>query len=245
AYLYRGEIDLRASRQRHVIGEPVFFLIPPRLPYQFVVTVPDEHIWAIFDPGPRLAKLLEKLTGGVHVQPLEEIGESGDAIAEAMRQMLHWWRSEPMRVALAENSLERALLLTAELDVEDRRHEPRVAKALAFIANHWHEPMTVRQLAAHVHLSPSRFAALFRGEMGTTPAKYLEARRMEHACDLLLGSNASVAEVAEAVGYVNAFHFSTRFRAKHGQSPREFRRSPMRRRLEIVPELPETFQPES
>jgi AraC-like DNA-binding protein len=47
------------------------------------------------------------------------------------------------------------------------------------------EQMTVDDLAARAHLSPSRFAAIFRRQFGTSPHAYLTSLRIEHACSLL------------------------------------------------------------
>ena len=243
AYLYLGELDLRAGRARYRISAPAFFVIPPRLAYDFSVTVADEHVWAIFDASARIARQSEGFTSGVHVQPLSEETENrSDGIAVAMRQMLHHWQQEPMRVPLAENALERAMLLTFDRAHNERRYDERIALALNFIAKNWRMNVSVPQLAEIAHLSPSRFSTLFRKETGTTPAKYIEVTRLENACDLLLAGNGAISEIAEAVGFANAFHFSARFRANYGQSPRDFRRNPLRRRLVIVPEFPDNNQ---
>ena len=239
AYLRIGEIDLRANRQRLLIGSPSFVLIPPNHPYSFSVTVPDEHVWAIFDGTPQLANSLDHLRDGVHTALLDFENEIDKAIASAMENVLFWWRSEPIRLALAENSLERALLLYSELEhPSEYSGDSRIGDILNFIADNLRSDLSVPDLAKRVYLSSSRFAALFRQETGTTPARYIESKRLETACDLLLNSNFSITIIAAEVGYKNAFHFSTRFSAVYGQSPREYRKQPIRHRHEIEPQLP-------
>ncbi|MFT5241231.1 MAG: AraC family transcriptional regulator of arabinose operon [Kiritimatiellia bacterium] len=237
AYLYKGEIALDTDDQHLVISTPSFILIPPHLPYEFIVTVPDEHIWAIFDSSPRLDHVLDAGSRKVKSSDLNLDALIDTALAEAMKESLRWWRSEPMRSMLSENALERALLLSGELeDAEGNGLDSRLAAALSYITKNLTEAISVPDLAAEACLSPSRFAALFKTETGTSPARYIESKRMETACDRLLSSNASIAQIAESVGYCNAFHFSARFRAVYDQSPRDFRRSPLRRRHEIRPQ---------
>jgi AraC family transcriptional regulator of arabinose operon len=55
---------------------------------------------------------------------------------------------------------------------------------------------------------------------------WLERRRLETACTLLLGTARSIQEIAAAVGFANPFHFSTRFRRLIGRPPSAWRRSP-------------------
>jgi AraC-like DNA-binding protein len=50
----------------------------------------------------------------------------------------------------------------------------------------------------------------------------LSDRRMQHAGDLLQQGRQSVTDVASACGYRNLSSFSRRFKAFHGQSPRDY-----------------------
>jgi len=49
--------------------------------------------------------------------------------------------------------------------------------------------------------------------------------RLQEARYCLIHTGLRIAEVAERVGYVDAFYFSRRFRRAFGQSPLAFRRS--------------------
>ena len=53
----------------------------------------------------------------------------------------------------------------------------------------------------------------------------LELVRLSRAAVLLQRSNASLAEVADATGFANAYHLSRRFRAAYGVPPGRFRRT--------------------
>jgi AraC-like DNA-binding protein len=68
------------------------------------------------------------------------------------------------------------------------------------------------------HLS-RRFTAVW----GTTPAVYRTRVRMDHACALLDQPQASLAEIARAVGYADAFAFSKAFKRHTGVSPLRYR----------------------
>lgn len=67
-------------------------------------------------------------------------------------------------------------------------------------AGHWHGDLTVADMAAQVHLSPSQFAARCREERGMGAIAWLRHQRLAHA-RLLRATGMAVAEVAHRTGY--------------------------------------------
>lgn len=78
-------------------------------------------------------------------------------------------------------------------------------------------------LARVAGLSRSAFAAKFREALGDTPLGYLRTLRMQRAMRLLGDDGRSLEQVAEAVGYSDAFSFSKVFKRAVGVAPRAFR----------------------
>jgi AraC-like DNA-binding protein len=79
----------------------------------------------------------------------------------------------------------------------------------------------VPDMAKEVHLSPSRFAVLYREFFGTTPAQELIQARLDKATWLLMSTSMSVAAVAEDCGFNSLPYFSRLFRRRVGCTPRE------------------------
>ncbi len=71
--------------------------------------------------------------------------------------------------------------------------------------------------------SPSRFSALYKSEYGRSPVDDLINTRLENAKLLLLYSNMSVLDIAEAVGFSSIYYFSKHFKKKEGLSPLAFK----------------------
>ncbi|MBD9395786.1 AraC family transcriptional regulator [Acidovorax sp. ACV01] len=67
-------------------------------------------------------------------------------------------------------------------------------------AQQWHRELTVADLAAQVHLSPSQFAARCREDQGMGAMAWLRSQRLAQA-QLLRGTGMAVAEVARRTGY--------------------------------------------
>lgn len=86
---------------------------------------------------------------------------------------------------------------------------------------------TVAQLAKESALSRSTFFTRFNSLVGMAPMAYLLAWRMALAKDLLRRNDASVANIAERVGYSSASTFSVAFSRQVGRTPSQFARDSM------------------
>ena len=71
---------------------------------------------------------------------------------------------------------------------------------------------------------PRPLAERFRKAMGDTPLSHLRTVRMQKAMHLLAETERPLDQVAEEVGYSDAFGFSKVFKREIGLSPRDFRR---------------------
>lgn len=85
------------------------------------------------------------------------------------------------------------------------------------------QSMDIPSLARRCHLGETGFRAAFTRVAGVPPRAWLERRRMEYAAGLLRDTPLQVGEVATAVGYSDAFHFSRVFLRVMGASPRVWR----------------------
>ncbi|WP_269524496.1 helix-turn-helix domain-containing protein [Coraliomargarita parva] len=72
-------------------------------------------------------------------------------------------------------------------------------------------------------LSYSRLRSLFRKAYGLSPGDYRIQVRIEQACALLESSQLSIQEIADRLGYVDAFAFSKQFKQRIGHAPTQFR----------------------
>lgn len=80
-------------------------------------------------------------------------------------------------------------------------------------------PWTVGDLAKAADLSESQLKSGFKEQFGAPVYEYLQKARLEKARTMLATGEASVTEVALAVGYANPSHFAYLFRRAYGVSP--------------------------
>lgn len=110
------------------------------------------------------------------------------------------------------------------------QRDPVVGHALRLLHAEPAAPWTVAALAGRTGVSRSTLAKRFADLVGEAPLTYLTHRRMALAADLLAERDRTVAEVARAVGYSDAFGFSAAFKRVRGANPSDFRRAAHARR---------------
>jgi AraC-like DNA-binding protein len=107
----------------------------------------------------------------------------------------------------------------AEMAIGDGRLR-RVAGAIAWIRDHYAEPLQVDDLARRVSMSPSALHAHFSAVAGVSPIQYQKRLRLQEARRRLLSSGSSAEAVAYEVGYASPSQFSREYARLFGQPPR-------------------------
>ena len=86
------------------------------------------------------------------------------------------------------------------------------------------EPLSLSGLAQDVGLSYETFRKRFQQAKGVSPARYRMQRRVAMAQQLLrFAPDKTNQQIAESLGFSDAFHFSRRFTEVTGQTPKAFR----------------------
>ncbi len=96
-------------------------------------------------------------------------------------------------------------------------------KAMAYIKEHFGEPLTLTQVARAVAVSPTYLSACFPKYCHTNFVEYISRFRMTKAVELLTHTNLLVQEIADHVGYHDVAYFTRIFRRMIGRSPSKFR----------------------
>ena len=94
-----------------------------------------------------------------------------------------------------------------------------------FMEQHFHEELSVEDIAQACHVSASYLHRLFAQQMQLTPHAALIQRRITAAKAMLANEAFPIAEVAWRCGFNSPSYFSDCFRRQTGLSPREFRDS--------------------
>ncbi len=98
-----------------------------------------------------------------------------------------------------------------------------VADAKKFVQSHVEEPVTLGQVAQHVHVSPFHFCKLFKKATGMTLTEYVARVRVEKAKTLLVDPSLRISEVVFAAGFGSIPRFNSVFKRYVGMPPTEYR----------------------
>jgi AraC-like DNA-binding protein len=145
----------------------------------------------------------------------QEIARLDQGVATVMRKGLF---SPAETLAHLDAALERRRKLSGEA----RR---LVRQAMAYIHEHYTEPVARAELARHVGLAEDYLTNCFHKEVGMTPIAYLNRYRVTQAKLLLIQSDTSIGEIAAAVGFGDSGYFSRIFRREVGVAPEAYRRA--------------------
>lgn len=99
----------------------------------------------------------------------------------------------------------------------------RIETLRSFIVNNLDKKISTKELAEHACVSQFHFCRLFKRTLGITPQQFVRRCRLDHAKNLVQGSNQTVAEIAYGCGFATQSHFTHLFRQSFGLSPRQLR----------------------
>ncbi len=103
-------------------------------------------------------------------------------------------------------------------------NDPVIAVALNYIREHYRKGITVADIARSAGVSRRVLEIRFRKIMNRSVYEEVLRLRMNQACLLLIETNLSIAQVAEALNYDEIKYFSRAFRHVVGTSPLAYRK---------------------
>jgi AraC family transcriptional regulator len=163
--------------------------------------------FAITDP------LLEQLAIAIAASLREGTAEDGlyiDTLAQMIAAHLarhHSARSKPPR-----------------MPVPQKISGWRMRRLIEYIEENLGDDLSLERMAAEVGISPLYLARAFKMAVGQSPHRYVLARRLERAKELLRGTDTPIVEVALNVGFSSQSHLSNWFLRQVGVSPAVYRR---------------------
>ena len=171
--------------------------------------------------------VLERMRANPATRDVPVVVVTGQTLTEAEMARLNQGVASVMSKGLY--SLDETL---AHLDAAlERRHklssdaQRLVRRAMAYLHEHYAEPLTRAEIAQHVGLDEDYLTYCFRQELGVTPIAYLNRYRVNQAKTLLTQSDKSVTFIAQEVGFADSRYFSRIFRREVGVSPDAYRRT--------------------
>jgi len=169
---------------------------------------------------------LRDLTRPMVLRPSPDIAGRIDLLCEWLAGIA----GMPDRMAEAQRVLELILVLLAgvvragDAVLPAAPGQPnQLQQVLALIYADPRGAPTLTEAARLLNLSESYFSRLFKARIGMGYAAYVQRHRLNVAAQLLLSGTLQVSQIAYAVGFASAAHFSSIFTQRFGLTPRACR----------------------
>lgn len=102
--------------------------------------------------------------------------------------------------------------------------EKRILKSLRHIHKNIDKPVDLEELAELCFLTKDHFIRLFKKEMGCTPVKFINRKKIEKAQLKLLVDDAHIKDIAYGLGFDNIPYFNRLFAKITGESPGRYKK---------------------
>jgi len=103
--------------------------------------------------------------------------------------------------------------------------DKRILKCLHHIHTNIDKPINIEDLAALCFLTKDHFIRLFNRNMGRTPGKYINQKKIEKAQQIMLIRDLSIKDLAYSLGFENISYFNRLFKKMTGENPGSYRKN--------------------
>lgn len=107
-----------------------------------------------------------------------------------------------------------------------RQYEEKLKLALAYIQEHYAEPITIKELSDLCGFSQVHFMNIFKAALGSTCIEYLVEYRLARAALQLQETDRSITQIALDHGFQNTSYFNRAFKRQYAMTPSAYRKRP-------------------
>ncbi len=196
--------------------------------FQADETDPWSYLWIGFD-GTRCGEYLSAI--GLDEGQFTFRSPDGETLREIVQEMLKY------NTAGIENDfqlqgllcrffscLARSLSMPLSSVPKNDRENFYVRRAVEFVHYNYANHITVSDMAKYVSLNRSYLFTLFQRVLKISPQEFLTTFRLTRAKEQLRLTNATVAAIAQSVGYRDPLVFSKAFKQMTGMTPVQYRK---------------------
>lgn len=211
--VWRGEVTFYAGTVAYTVHADDLLILPVQLCHALFPGPGAQWTLLEFLPQHPENTLHDCQLYSFHSQPL-------------IRSMLEMMRAPQLLQSSRVQMLE-ALLLQLSLSPHIAFHtaapDTLPLQILAYLNEHFREDLSLQELSARFHISPSHMIHIFNPLFELSPMQYVIQRRIGEAQHLLLTTDCSASEIAGEVGIPNRNHFYSTFKRFVGLTPSAYR----------------------
>ena len=137
-----------------------------------------------------------------------------------------WGYEFALRHQLTEIWLELLELVRGDLEASPKLNpsDEKMKAMMRFIHAHYHESISVDDIAKEAHISKRVCFRLFQENLHMTPLEYMTSYRLRKACQRLADTNEPITQIAYNCGLGSSSYFGKMFRERYGCTPAAYRK---------------------
>ena len=224
-YILEGEGEIVVAGKHREISPGDFIIIPPHLMHTEVSSIAkplEYYCLGISDISIKYEK--------DDFDPVIALGNSSQNILDLIRSIYREMQKKQKAYELMAKSyfynlfsiLIRRHVIDIKMD-EEKVIRSNIADVKSYIDEHYAESFSLNSLADIAALSEFHLIRQFKNALGVSPMDYIQTKRVNEAKKLLSGTELSIGDIAEAVGFSSGSYFTQRFRLVTGMTPMGFR----------------------
>lgn len=235
-YILEGSGYQILNGTRFEIEPGVLHFLTPADFHQITVTDPAHPIKLIkiffreTDIDPDLLRKLLELPANVVLQFCNAEKEVFDSLFSVAARDMAILKNSAARASATKHLLEIILLHILEhlnntvKSADSTAHKPGdIGRVLSYIQKNFRNRITLQEVAAHCHFSPTYLSKCFHESVGITFIEYVQKQRLEFAAKLLVNTNVSITEICYESGFASLSTFTNSFKKMYALSPSEYR----------------------
>lgn len=215
-----GWFQLEGKQKQQVKAEQ-YFVIPAKQGYSYGTDIKDSWSisWIHFS-GTKAAEFFNYLTGGEGGKVFSGENFNTGIIQEIALDL----KLSPSFANASRGSLELWKLFGKAIFPNASEKNKNIENSVQYMHDNLKKDLSLKEIAEKSGFSTSRFSLLFKRHYQSSPIDYFIKLRMQRACQYLKTSPMKVREVAEQLGYDDAYYFTRLFTRVVGMSPRQYRK---------------------
>lgn len=240
-YLFNCSADYLINGQKISVPEGKMIIFWASIPHQMIASKGEGEMVNIYIPLE--AFLSWKFSDNFIYEILHGEVLVADALHASDQYLTEMWEKDlekkelPLMVQVVEEIRTRIRRMslesysTFELSVSSDRLDtkslvsglPHIQTILRFIADHYDQKITIKDVAAKTGLHPNYAMKLFHRVLKISIKQYINKLRLQHAQALLIDTNDAILNIALKAGFGSISRFYDIFHREFKKTPQQFR----------------------